>query len=60
MATKFFEIGAKVEWKVGEVYSQGVVLEDTGEGDITIITHLVAGRIDNREVQVVREIVKKS
>lgn len=53
-----FEIGQKVRWTVGKIESEGVVL-DSREDMTTVITHKVAGRISNSEVEVVTEILKK-
>ena len=54
---KIYLIGEKISWKVGEIYSTGVVLEDNGGETLTVITHLVAGRVDNREIELQRSVI---
>lgn len=53
-----FQVGDKVTWKVGKVVSRGCFLEHNENGNCTVITHLVAGRVDNREVEVVKDLLK--
>lgn len=52
------QIGEKVTWTVGRVVSKGCYLEDTKNGMSTVITHFIGGVPCNREVEVVKSILK--
>ena len=55
-----YQIGDKINWKVGGIESSGVVLDDNGGDTLTVITHLVAGRVDNRQIELQREVIVKN
>jgi hypothetical protein len=58
IATLKIEIGQKVKWTVGNVESQGVVLEDKGEYT-DVITHFIGGARSNMQVEVLTELLIK-
>lgn len=46
-----FIIGDKVKWTIGNVETKGVFLEYTENDNAKVITHYIAGRVDNREIE---------
>jgi len=52
------KIGQKVEWTIGNVKSEGAVLECKGEFT-EVMTHYIGGVRSNREVEVLTELLIK-